>query len=171
MGNGPWACWVTLGQGELFPRWTSGDRHALSLPGIKTPNRRAVLSWCRNPILDPDARKRLEPFPFLGCKFCKVFGAAERDPAWESVAATRSRKETPSEGQCRSWSAAHYTGGPKAESPLSQGPRPLFVKTLYTLSVRAQTHLPISPETSQNKGKGKIQSKFTGDSYALSLGG
>ena len=27
-----------------------------------------------------------------------------------------------SEGQCRSWRAVDYTGGPKAESPLSQGP-------------------------------------------------
>ena len=47
----------------------------------------------------------------------------------------------------------YYTGGPKAESPLSQGPQPVFVKTLYTLSVRAQTHLPKFPETSLNKGK------------------
>ena len=42
---------------------------------------------------------------------------------------------------------------PKAETPLSQGPQPVFVKTLYTLSVRAQTHLPKFPETSLNKGK------------------
>ena len=35
--------------------------------------------------------------------------------------------------------------GPKAESPLSQGPQPVFLKTLYTLSVRAQTHLPKLP--------------------------
>ena len=41
----------------------------------------------------------------------------------------------------------------KAESPLSQGPQPVFVKTLYTLSVRAQTHLPKFSETSLNKGK------------------
>ena len=46
--------------------------------------------------------------------------------------------------------ALYYTGGPKAESPLSQGPRPVSVKTLYTLSVRAQTHLPKFPETSLN---------------------
>ena len=50
----------------------------------------------------------------------------------------------------------YYTGGAKAESPLSQGPQPVFVKTLYTLSVRAQTHLPKFPETSLNKGKRKI---------------
>ena len=43
----------------------------------------------------------------------------------------------------------YYTGGPKAESPLSQGPRPVFLKTLYTLRVRAQIHLPKFPETSE----------------------
>ena len=43
--------------------------------------------------------------------------------------------------------------GPKAESPLSQGPRPVFVKTLYTLSLHAQTYLPKFSETSLNKGK------------------
>ena len=43
--------------------------------------------------------------------------------------------------------------GPKTESPLSQGPRLIFVKILYTLSVRAQTHLPKFSETSLNKGK------------------
>ena len=44
-------------------------------------------------------------------------------------------------------------GGPKAESPLSQGPQQVLVKTLYTLSIRAQTHLPKFSETSLNKGK------------------
>ena len=39
------------------------------------------------------------------------------------------------------------------QSPLSQGPRPVFQKTLHTLSVHAQTHLPKFPETSLNKGK------------------
>ena len=43
----------------------------------------------------------------------------------------------------------------QAESPLSQGPQPVFVKTLNTLSVRAQTHLPKFPETSLNKGREK----------------
>ena len=33
-----------------------------------------------------------------------------------------------SEGQCRYWSAVYYTGEPKVESPLSQGPQPVFVK-------------------------------------------
>ena len=39
------------------------------------------------------------------------------------------------------------------DSPLSQGPRPVFWKTLHTLSVHAQTHLPKLPETSLNKEK------------------
>ena len=43
-------------------------------------------------------------------------------------------------------SAVYYTSGPKVESPLSQGPWPVFAKTLYTLSVRAQTHLPKFPD-------------------------
>ena len=68
------------------------------------------------------------------------------------VVATHSGKQTHSEGQCR-WSAVYNTGGPKAESPLSQGPRPVFVKTLYTLSVLAQTHLPKFLETSLDKVK------------------
>ena len=42
---------------------------------------------------------------------------------------------------------------PKAESPPSQEPRPVFVKTLYTLSARAQTHLPKFSETSLNSGQ------------------
>ena len=50
------------------------------------------------------------------------------------VVATHSGKQTHS-GQCREWSAVYYSGGPKAESPLSQGPRAVFVKTWYTLSV------------------------------------
>jgi len=44
-------------------------------------------------------------------------------------------------------------GGPKAESSLSQGLQPVFVKTLYTLSVRDQTHLPKFSENSLKKGK------------------
>ena len=36
---------------------------------------------------------------------------------------------------------------------LNQGPQPVFVKTLYTPSVQAQTHLPKFPEISVNKGK------------------
>ena len=46
-----------------------------------------------------------------------------------------------------------YTSRPKAESPLSQRLQPVFVETLYTLSVCAQTHLYKFPETSLNKGK------------------
>ena len=83
----------------------------------------------------------------------------------QSVVAMCSGKQTHSEGQCREWSAVYYTGGPKAESPLSPGPQPVFVKTLHTLS--AQTHIPKFPETSLNKGK---ERKLTGDSFALSLG-
>ena len=49
---------------------------------------------------------------------------------------------THSEGRCRQWNAVYYSGGPKAESPFSQGPRPTFVKTLYTLSVLLK---PTSP--------------------------
>ena len=69
------------------------------------------------------------------------------------VVAMRSGKQTHSEGQCRQWSVIYYTGGPKAESPLSQGPRPVFVKTLYTLSVLSQTHLPKFLEISLDKVK------------------
>ena len=43
--------------------------------------------------------------------------------------------------------------GPR-QSPLSQGPQPVYVKTLYTLSVRAQTCLPKFPETNLNNGEG-----------------
>ena len=67
--------------------------------------------------------------------------------------ATCSRKQAHSGGQCRQRSAVYYTGGPKAESPPSQGPPPVLVQTLYTLSVRVQTHLPKFPETSLNRGK------------------
>ena len=70
-----------------------------------------------------------------------------------NVVATRSGKQTHSEGQCRQWSVVYYTGGPKAESPLSQGPQRVFMITLYTVSVRAQTHLPKFFETSLKKGK------------------
>ena len=41
------------------------------------------------------------------------------------------------------------------------------MKTLYTLSVHAQTHLPKFSQTSLNKGK---DTKLTRDSCALSLG-
>ena len=53
---------------------------------------------------------------------------------------------------------------PKAESPLSQGPRPAFVKTSYSLSVLAQTHLPKFLETSLGQGKREIRSKLIHDS-------
>ena len=63
------------------------------------------------------------------------------------------RETAHSEGQCRWWRADYYTGRPKAESLLSQGPRPVFVKTLDTLSICAQTHLPKFLETSLDKVK------------------
>ena len=63
----------------------------------------------------------------------------------EIVIATCSGKQTHSEGQRRQCSAAYYTRGPKAESPLSQGPKPVFVKTLCTLSVHVQTRFPQIP--------------------------
>ena len=47
------------------------------------------------------------------------------------VVATRSGKQTHSEGQCREWSAVYYTRKPKAESPLSQGPWAVFVWSLF----------------------------------------
>ena len=88
---------------------------------------------------------------------CDSWGRKESDTTerlFSIVVATCSGKQTHSEGQCRQWSAVYYTGGPKAESPLSQGPRPVFVKTLlYTLSVLAQTHLPRFLETSLDKVK------------------
>ena len=62
----------------------------------------------------------------------------------ELVLATHSRNQTHSEGQCRWWNAVYYTGGPKAESPLSQGPRAAFVKIFYTLCVRVLTTTPNS---------------------------
>ena len=80
-----------------------------------------------------------------------------------SVVAACSGKQTHSEGQCRYWSAVYYTGEPKVESPLSQGPQPVFVKTLYTLSVLAQTHLPKFLETSLDKVR-EIRSKLTHES-------
>ena len=58
--------------------------------------------------------------------------------------------------------------GPRQSLLLAKDSGQFFVKTLYTLSVCAQTHLPRFPETSLNKGKRKIQSKLTRDSYALS---
>ena len=70
-----------------------------------------------------------------------------------SVVATCSGKQTHSEGRCRQWSAVYDTGGPKAESPLSQGPRPAFVKILYTLCVRVWTHHSKFLETYINQGK------------------
>ena len=49
--------------------------------------------------------------------------------------------------------------GPWQSLLLAKDPRPVFVKTLYTLSISAQTHFLKFPETSLDKGKRKIQSK------------
>ena len=43
--------------------------------------------------------------------------------------------------------------GSLAKRRVCLGPRPVFVKTVYTLSVHAQTHLLKFSETSLNKGK------------------
>ena len=63
----------------------------------------------------------------------------------QEIVVMLSGKQTHSEGQCRQYSAAYYTRGPKAESPLSHGPKSVFVKTLYNLSVHVQTHFPKIP--------------------------
>ena len=60
------------------------------------------------------------------------------------VTAKRSRNQTHSEGQRGWWRAVYCTSGSEAESPLSQGPQPTFVKTLYTLSVELK---PTSPNS------------------------
>ena len=70
----------------------------------------------------------------------------------DTVVATHSGKQTHS-GQCRYWSAVYYTGGPKAESPLSQGPWPAFVKIFYTPCVRVWAHHSKFLETYINQGK------------------
>ena len=64
-----------------------------------------------------------------------------------------SGKQTHSEGQCRQWSAVYYTGVPKAESPLSQGPRPAFLKIFGTPCVRVWTHHSKFLETYIIQGK------------------
>ena len=43
--------------------------------------------------------------------------------------------------------------GPRQSLLLAKDPRPVFLKTLYTLSVLAQTHLPKFLETSLDKVK------------------
>ena len=87
-------------------------------------------------------------------KFCKKGHVV-------SVIATLSGKQTHLEGQCRQWSAVYYTSGPRAEFPLSQGPRPAFVKTFYTPCVRARTHHPKFLETY----KGRLNTITTTPSF------
>ena len=48
----------------------------------------------------------------------------------------------------------------QAESPLSQGSWPVFVKTWYTPSVPAQTHLPKFPETSLKTEKERCNQSY-----------
>ena len=45
--------------------------------------------------------------------------------------------------------------GPRQSFLFSQGPQPTFVKTLYTLSVRAQAHIPkfLKPSLESVKGR------------------
>ena len=45
------------------------------------------------------------------------------------------------------------TPAAQVESPLSQGPQPVFVRSIHTLGVLAQSSLPKFSETSLNKGK------------------
>ena len=87
----------------------------------------------------------------------------------QGVIATRSGKQAHLEGWCRQWSVVYYTRGPNTESPLSQGPQTVFVKTLYTLSVCAQTHLPNSLKLVWTKEKERYN-QVNPWSYALSLG-
>ena len=86
----------------------------------------------------------------------------------QSVVAMSFVKQTHS-GQCRQWSAVYYTSRPNPESPLSRRLRPVFVKSLYTLSVCAQTHLPKFLETSLDKVKERQRSKLTHDSCVTRL--
>ena len=83
----------------------------------------------------------------------KTVKQGDRQEHIHNVIATLSGKQTHSEGQCRQWSAVYYTGGPKADSPFSQGPRPAFVKIFYTPCVHVQTHHPNFIETYINKGR------------------
>ena len=72
-------------------------------------------------------------------------------PVCYTVVATRSCKQTQKDN-ADSGVQFMTRVGPR-QSPLNQGPRPVFVKTLYTLSVHAQTHFPKFAETSLNKRK------------------
>ena len=45
--------------------------------------------------------------------------------------------------------------GPRQSFLFSQGPQPTFVKTLYTLSVRAQAHIPKFLKPSLENAKGR----------------
>ena len=68
------------------------------------------------------------------------------------VVATRSGKQTQKDS-ADSGVQLITLAGPRQSLLLAKDPRPVFVKTLYTLSVHAQTQLPRFPETSLNNGK------------------
>ena len=133
------------------PAFTAWQLHSWKIQGmVKSCKNSSCLFVKWNQDLGPDKHRRDLA---LTCQMLVH--------ACTPVVATCSGKHTHSEGHRRQWSAVYYTSEPKAESPLSQGPQPVFMKALYTLRVRAQTHLPKFPETSLNKGKRKIQSKLT----------
>ena len=69
------------------------------------------------------------------------------------VVAMVSGKQTDSQDNADSGVQFITPAGPRQSLLLAKDPDQFFVKTLYTLSVGAQTHLPKFPETSLNKGK------------------
>ena len=110
-----------------------------SLPGssVHEISQERILEWV--------AISFFSPFTLLTInRFMRSLNECCSHTFWK----TNSLRRTVQRVECR-----FLHQGPKAESPPSQGPRPVFVKTLYTLSVWAQTHLPEFPETSLNKGK------------------
>jgi len=125
------------------------------LPG-KSHGRRSLVSCCLWGHTESDTMERLHFHFSLSC-----IGEENGNPLQCSCL------ENPRNGGA--WWAAIYgvaqsrtllkrlscssSSRPKAESPFSQGPQPVFVKTLYILSVHAQTHLSKCSETSLNKGK------------------
>ena len=104
--------------------------------------------------LPPSRRFKLQSLRVASNETCLL--KARSFPAnAPNVVAMRSGKQTHSEGQCGEWSAVYHTSGPKAESSLSQGPRPAFVKIFYTPCVRVQTHHTNFLETYIKQRKGK----------------
>ena len=87
----------------------------------------------------------------------------EKGELGKGVVATRSRKQT-QKGNADSGVQFITPTGPRQSLLLAKDPRPVFVETLYTLSVCAQTHLPKFLETSLGQGKREIRSKLIHDS-------